>query len=370
MLRLAIAFAATGLIAQATTSQLQSPAATVNAEFTMVTSVRELSDERVLVVDERENKLFVADFVADRVTPIGRVGDGPGEYRRVGRLWPLRGDSTLMIDPLSQRQLIFAGAKVVSTRPRAGGPTESGLAYGVDHERNTLRIVHSMRNGKLTGLRDSMFVIRGRPGGRVDTIARVPSEYANIDPTKRPATLQGFGRGTKRVYRATIADLDQAVLFPDGWVAVARTRPYRVDWCAPKTACAVGPTIAADHTPITLADKRAYIASMVASEGWPEGISPDSVLGWPASIPAFTARQTLVDASPLLALPDGRLLIERLPTAAMPGRRYDIIDRRGNLASQLTLAANQRIVGVSATYLYVTTTDENDLQRLERRPWR
>jgi hypothetical protein len=78
---------------------LRPPALQFAEEFTAITSVREIAGGRVLVIDERDNRIVVADFVKNTATRIGRVGSGPNEDRRVGRLWPLDGDSTVMVDP-------------------------------------------------------------------------------------------------------------------------------------------------------------------------------------------------------------------------------------------------------------------------------
>jgi hypothetical protein len=75
-----------------------------------------------------------------------------------------------------------------------------------------------------------------------------------------------------------------------------------------------------------------------------------------------------VDASAVIALADGRLLVERLPTADVPFRRYDIISRTGGDARQLQLELAERIVGSSERHLYVATTDADGIQRLRRHP--
>jgi hypothetical protein len=60
--------------------RLSAPNARLDEEFTYVGSIRELANGRVLIADEKENRLFVADFAQRQVHQIGRVGSGPGEY--------------------------------------------------------------------------------------------------------------------------------------------------------------------------------------------------------------------------------------------------------------------------------------------------
>lgn len=54
------------------TVPLSAPDATLTSEFTSLTSVRELADGRVLVVDVGENKLLIADW--RRGTAVQLVG--------------------------------------------------------------------------------------------------------------------------------------------------------------------------------------------------------------------------------------------------------------------------------------------------------
>src|SRR5262245_40427303 len=90
--------------------KLPSAVASLAQEFTGVTSVRELSDGRLLMTDPRDKGLVVADFRAGTVNAIGRKGQGPGEYMSPGPLFALPNDSTLMSDAASVRWLILVGS--------------------------------------------------------------------------------------------------------------------------------------------------------------------------------------------------------------------------------------------------------------------
>src|SRR5512141_3017376 len=56
----------------------------LEAEFTSISSVRELHDGRVILSDPRDRGLVLVDFRTGRVEPIGRKGQGPGEYGLAG----------------------------------------------------------------------------------------------------------------------------------------------------------------------------------------------------------------------------------------------------------------------------------------------
>ncbi|HUF67420.1 MAG TPA: hypothetical protein VMM79_02125 [Longimicrobiales bacterium] len=81
--------------------------------FTWLTSLRELRDGRVIVVDSRENRLEVLDTTLRFSAAIGREGDGPGEFRRAGWIYPLAGDSSIVTDPQFRHWYLLDGTRIV-----------------------------------------------------------------------------------------------------------------------------------------------------------------------------------------------------------------------------------------------------------------
>jgi len=71
----------------------------------------------------------------------------------------------------------------------------------------------------------------------------------------------------------------------------------------------------------------------------------------------------------LLAAPDGRLLIDRVPTAATPETHYDVVDRSGTLVGELTLPFTEAIAGFGAKSVYIVSAGADCLQRLHRHNW-
>ena len=85
--------AAAAASAQVPTALKLKPAdATHPEEFTQVNSVRELSDRRLLVVDQRDGPVVALDFASGAVRAVGRQGRGPGAYSRPSRLHALGSD--------------------------------------------------------------------------------------------------------------------------------------------------------------------------------------------------------------------------------------------------------------------------------------
>jgi hypothetical protein len=125
-----------GLAAQRPTIIKLPPAdARLETAFTAITSIRELSDGRIIVSDPRDLQLIIADFRSRRVQPISRKGAGPGEYGMAGPARPLSGDSSLLVDFMQRRWLLLDGERVVATIP-PDNPiirrTTMGMVSGAD----------------------------------------------------------------------------------------------------------------------------------------------------------------------------------------------------------------------------------------------
>ena len=151
--------------------------------------------------------------------------------------------------------------------------------------------------------------------------------------------------------------------FADGWVAVVRADPYRVEWLTRDGLWIRGAPLPFQSIRVDDKEKRAYLERSAAAVG--KDSSPrDSITDWPSTLPPY--RSPIV----LLAAPDGRLLVPRLPAADRPETRYDVVNRRGTLDGQLVLSPNERIAGVGASSVYVAVSDDDGIQRIRRHAWR
>jgi len=352
--------------------------ARLNEEFSVITSVRELSDGRVLVTDEKDSRVVVADFRSDEVSPLGRRGSGPGEYTQVGRVWPLGGDSSLLKEPFAPRWIIFDGTRIVRTAG-AGDPATllvgGTMVQGTDARGGVVatRVARDASGRPVPA--DSYYVVRvERSTMRVDTVARVESTEgwaaeARVSRNAPPVAVRGASSSGRRSYVLSFFAPDQLAVFPDGWIAIARANPYRVDWCEPGKRCRIGPRLHAEHLPMSAREKRAYLEVASRTHSWPPTTDVSETSGWPDAVPAFVTPTGRIDGSAVLPMSDGRLLIERLPTADAMWMRYDLVTRTGELAGQVRLPLGERIVGQGVRSLYVTVTDSIGVQRLQRHPW-
>lgn len=357
---------------------LSPPNATHSAEFSVIAGLRELSDGRVLVTDEKDGVLVAIDFRAGTSLAIGRTGNGPGEYRQVGRLWPLGGDSTLLKEPFAPRWLLLRGVEVIATlgpgdpdaravgmMPIVGSDTRGGIGV-VQFGRDA--------NGR-PRLDDSLLLVRvRRPSLRVDTIAQLGSptlweRRAGVTPSPPAVAAAEGGAPAARRYALGLQVQDQVAVFADGWIAIARTDPYRVDWCAPGRACEIGRPLETARPPMSARERQAYLQAMQQMRGWPPTTDVSAVSGWPNVVPPFAMPSRRIDGSAVLAMPDGRVMVERLPTAESRMRRYDIVSRRGELAGSVSLPFAERIVGFGTRTVYTAIADADGVERLRRHAW-
>ncbi len=343
-------------------------------EFSVIAGVRELRDGRVLITDEKENRIVAADLRAGTVQPVGRKGSGPGEFTQVVRLWAMGGDSTIMRNFNASGWLVFDGDRIVGTHT-GSDPVVTSMAWGrllgADGS-SRLIFAELPSDGNRRQIPDSLWLVRydGRTA-RKDTIARVRSLI--MPPGTSAAGAEragGAAAGTRPRYSISMNAMDQFIAFPDGWIAIARVLPYRVDWCAPAGGCTTGPVLQARPVPMTDREKRAHLEMANRLGTWPPTSAIEETSNWLDFVPPFVEPASRFDAGALFASPDGRLLVERLPSAEGMARSYDVVDRRGIVTGRITLPLEERIVGFGARAVYVAVSDSDGLQRLRRHPWR
>jgi hypothetical protein len=350
-------------------------------EFTIIGSVRELADGRVIVNDPREARVIVLDMKSGTATALGRVGKGPEEYSMAAPVRAMAGDSSIMFDMMSRRWLLFDGAKIVKTLP----PDEKivaamkGYAMAADARGNVWRTeTPSTQQGgpkdenwkpgvTEIGEKDSSFVIRGnRVTGKVDTLAKVRQPISRQTVRTKPD-----GKFESVSFsRPPLSVGEDVAFYLDGSFAIARLNPYRVDFVGVDGTVQKGTPIPHTPIPVTQREKDAYFerqraANPSGNANLPEQLRRDLEAQrdqFPATFPPFTS-------GGLVAAEDGHLLLQKPTSADFPDPRYDIIDRRGKLFGTLTLSKGDRIVAVTKKSVYISWKDADDITRLRRHPW-
>ena len=353
---------------------LKPAAAKLPSEFSSIAALRELGDGRVLVTDPTENKVVVVDFAAGTVTQVGRSGQGPGEYQTPGRPRPIGGDSTLMVELRTGRWHLFAGAKLVATVP-ADNPAylaSSRQVLGADGRRNVVRTSSFVDNRSASipvNGPDSTWIIRtNRSTARSDTLGRARTPKSVIS-----STTNAKGEITSmEVVRPPFAVGEELAFFEDGWLAIARLDPYRIDWIAPDGRVTKGKPLPWSVVKITERDVETFFATR-GSGAPPAGGAAAAEEARRRKVES--AMKSVPDALPptvpggLIPLDDARLLVRHPDTADQPHARYDLVDRRGALVGTIAMPKGETIVAISRKWAYVAMTDDDGLQYLRRHPW-
>lgn len=335
----------TALPAQQGVVRLPPANARPSTEFSDLTSIRELRDGRVLIFDSKENWLAVVNLTDGSIKQISRYGRGPGEFEGTLALFPLGGDSSLASDGL-RRWLIIVGDSVVATLP-PDNPAVQAVALwplGADRRGHVLSRVFSR---ELSDSDSQPVILVDRVTGRKDTVARLSRDV-------RRMPVRVLAGGEVRVSRIPLKVVDAPFLLPDGWIAVARVTPYRVDWRSPEGTWTIGAPIPTPSIRMSAREREAYIQRKPGLR---------NATDWPEMLPPFDT------PTPVFSTPDGWLVIKRLSSAAETDQRYDLVDKSGVRRAQLSLRPNEAIIGFGAASVYVIETDDDGIQRLRRHPY-
>lgn len=350
------------------TQPLGRPDATFPDPVSSPVGFRALSADRVLVADNMEQAVMMLDFAAGAMTEIGRPGDGPGEYGMPGPLFAAAADSTYMLDMGNRRLLVITPSgritsNTIPLRHPSGIPI---FPRGADVQG---RVYFDLGGIAMPGLEEAARtgrapLLRWDPGSeRLDTLGSVGF------PPMQPA---GPGEVRVTIGAGAYQPRDLWAVLPDGRVGIARAVEYRVEWLG-GAAPVQGPVV--PYTPVPVGDdeKNAW-ADQMATRGMMVEIEngrrrtrrpprPDITrMTWPETMPAFTGSQAV------LASPDGMLWVRRAQPEKARQVVYDVFDAQGRLTRQVTLEGRRAILGFAPGVVFVTRTDDDDLQWIERYP--
>lgn len=333
------------------------------ADFQQVTSVRELADGSLLVADRRENKLFHVRLGGEPPRSIGRNGRGPNEFVHAGQLFAIGADSSVFTDAFLGRILLLDGPRIVGMIAEHREPliTYQGRILGADARGNLLGTSLSRAMGADPRSPGGTLTLRLGPRDRDSTIAL--AEY--------PGTVfkpYNAGRRTRAgmpiLWNGNpFTSTDYAVLSADGWIAFARLDTPRVDLRSPDGRWIRGHPIPYAKRPVTDAE-RCFAFRLATAASRPCDVG--EVESWPSVLPAFVTGRTVQSTRPLLRDARGISYLARTPTVATPGRRWDLIDRKGAYVGSLSLPDGQSLVGFGAISAFVLVTDDDGLQTIRR----
>ena len=351
---------------------LGAPNAVFPDDFGYVHTVLEFPGGDVLAADPLGKALYRVDMDTGVRTVVGRLGEGPEEYQQPDAVWPLPGDSTLLVD-LGKGQLVRMGPELAfgTAHPIARFQEDGGVVMampaGIDLGGN----VYTAAMGGFPPDPDGRGAILriGLAEGSVDTAG----SFKRLD-----IVVEEIENGVS-ISPIPLSPQDAWGVAADGSVVVARSVGYGVDWYAPDGSVTHGDTIVHEPVPITTAEKAEYFRDRRRHAGIGMGISssfdglttatffrgsggseePDyDNFSWPNVKPALHPATVRVD-------PSGRAWVRRhLP--ADTGTAYDLFDRQGRLVRAVTLEGDRRVAGFGPGSVYMVAFDEFDLAYLER----
>ena len=305
--------------------------------FSRIRGVRELSDGSVLIADQIEVAVYRIRFETGERVRIGREGAGPQEYDSPTGLYPLPGDSTLLMDLRNGRLAVLS--------PDGG----FGESYSMGEGFSRI-FAQSDTVGNLFWREADLSILRmDRATGRIDTVT-----------TLRPPDMF-MNNGRSRIVAFSVSDW-WAVSW-DGRVAVARHDPYRIDWYGLDGSETRGPAVVYDPFPVRRQERRAWeerprtTMSLGGSSSTGGRAAPPKDR-FPDHLPPFERRE-------VHTTPEGGVWVQRIQPAGVTRPLFDVFDATGTRVRQVRLPEGRDVVGFGRGTLYATREDDDGLLWLE-----
>jgi hypothetical protein len=360
--------------------RLDQPNAAFPEDFGAIQTVRELPNGQVLVADPLGKALYLVDMDAGTRTVIGREGQGPEEYRQPDAVWPLPGDSTLLVD-LGNGRLVALGPDlgfgptwpITVGEPQMGRQLVFAIPQGIDGQGRVYAraMAGSLGSGEYPDSADIL---------RIDREARTADPVAKFKI--QAVTQQTTGGANSRnvaISPIPLSPEDAWGIAPDGSVILVRSSDYHLERVAPDGTVTRGPAIPYEVVRIRTPEKEEYLSEQGRSGGG-IAVGVEVVNGqmsmsfarggrggedremdqytWPEVKPPSYGGRIPVD-------PENRAWVRRQVEAGEPST-YDVFDESGNRLATVLLEGGKRVVGFGEGTVYVVAYDEFDLNYLER----
>ncbi|NOT07271.1 MAG: hypothetical protein HOP28_03605 [Gemmatimonadales bacterium] len=344
--------------------------------FSNVRGFASVGDGRLVVSDRGEQRLSLIEFASGTAKSLSRKGGGPLEYTELGGLYHTKGGGVALYDQNRVRLLgITPTGELVELPPIPTRP--GGRAYSVSDRGPDLYTPDSL--GQFYWSSRSFGMPPNRANGEIQPSPglpvlriRSPAEVDTVAMLRQPPSRTvSTGPGMTSSQTVLYSPVDLWALSPDGWLAVVRSVPYRVEWHPPRGAVVQGPVIPYTALRVTDADRAIFEKpaggppQIMGARTTGEGVRMAPVGGGGQALfadakPAFPNEQVpLIDHN-------GRLWVERYTANQKEGRVYDVFDRAGALADRVLMPAGVRLVGFDRNSVYGVRADDDDLLHLQR----
>ena len=331
-------------------------------EFSSIRGLRALPDGRLVVTDNKEKQIRLLDFAKGTSKTLARLGEGPQEYKAVGTVQRDTGGGVVVYDPQQKRFLpVTANGAVQDVKAIPHAPKAMTLVMGDGPDMFTMDTIgntFTTEGGTPTSPRATRAIIREGASGRTTlTELRLPESRR----------FEG-GQGISMTRAVSFSLRDYWAVAADGWVAVIRASPYRVEWYPPTGQVVKGPALAYEPLPVTEQDKKTVReeTARLMSSGGPTAMINGKAVRPPVAEPDFADTKPPVTGRVALIDEQGRLWIERSQPASAATSLLDVVDRTGAVINRFALPAGSRLIGFDRTSAYAVRTDGDDLVHLQR----
>lgn len=227
------------------------------------------ADGRLLLASARDQVILRLNTGSGAVDTLGRVGDGPGEYRAPGAISRAEGDSLIMADGQSRAILLEPGGRPVRTivyapsilLPQFRGADSSGFIYLSRPVRDSIGS-------------DSLIVFRWHPGEAavVESIATVRTTTQGV--LDRVSKAGSYTRRSRVNIPQPFGPAESWAPRADGSVWVVRVEPYRIERIAAGSR-AEGARLTIPPVTVLPEDRERHAASGLGVEiDWPDVKAP------------------------------------------------------------------------------------------------
>ena len=346
--------------------------------FSYLSGVRELPDGRLLAADPLSQVILRVNMATGVADTLGRVGGGPGEYQQPDQVFPLPGDSTLLVD-LGRTYLTVLGPDgtfhdgMSMALPADDGPMAIIMPEDVDASGG---IYYQGMGGFGQGPSDSASI------NRYDRSSSSSETVATLWRTEPTITRSG---GNVRMSLPRMVPNDDWAVAPDGRMAVIRANGYTVEWHLPDGQVVMGPETPYEVQTISYADKEADLensssaglsisimssgsgaAEMQMSRGGSRGGGDGPTVEeqeWGETFPPFREGRSV-------ASPSNEVWVERwLPVGE--ASRMDVFGPDAVFKGSVIIPEDSQLIGFGQGpggegVAYFVRTDAFDLQWLEK----
>jgi hypothetical protein len=346
--------------------------ATAADSFSVLSVVRVLTDERVVVNDVGRRRLILLDATLRNVVPILDSGSDAKHRYPVdgGTVLPYAGDTSLFYDRTASALVVIRpdgsiSRTIAAQGARAGPADPRGRMYYQGPLRSPASIpVVDRATTKVAAIVDSVPLIRvDLSSRRIDTVAFVRR------PDLFPSIAHTFGDG-KPNFIPTVNPrpfADAWTLLSDGTVAIVRAHDYHVDWVDVSGHQSASPKLAHEWTRIPDSATEALVDSLrQAQSSHPEGqynyVTEDGTrhrdlyaVNVPDAdqLPDYEAPFVSSSLS-VMSDPDGNLWIQQRDDHSGAGTVYDVVGRSGRVMDRVRIPKGTQLVGLGHNVAYLS----------------